>query len=157
MDQSQIESHLQDLHLTPQRPQMDKEKIESHLRDWVVKNEECEERELCCEFSCTKGPFISFSKHRYEGHVYFHALTMMRGAPNPRNPWAYDLPLPMRAKIALAFEKIEVKHDLDIEYSKLYEYYDIDEVKNVETLVECVCAVMTAVGDAYGDVKFGLF
>ncbi len=159
MAQLQIETRLQDLHLTPQLPQMDKEKIESHLRDWVVKNEECEEHEVGCEFRCTKGPFISFTKHidSHEGYVYFDALTMMRGYPCHANPCAYNLPQPMRTKIARAIKKIEAKYDLYVNYNKYYENYSIDEMKNIETLVECACAVMDAVGDAYGEVKFGFF
>ena len=153
-----IESHLQDLHLTPQTStnlaQMNKSQIRSHLQDWAVENEGY--YGSFCSFSYTKGPFIQFCANIDQGHVYFAADIMMeRGEPT--DLWGYDLPQPMRAKIVQAFKKTATTHELKVYHRKECDAYTIGDVKNVETLVECVCAVMDAVDDTYGEIEFELF
>ena len=149
MDQEKIESHLQDLHLTPQLPQMDQSQIESHLQDWAVVAEG--EYGPFCKFEYTKGPFIQFCADTDQGRVYFTAnMPICAGGPT-------DLPQPIRAKIVQAFEKIAATHDLKVWYDENCECYSISDVKNVKTLVECVCAVMDVAGDAYGEMEFELF
>ena len=151
MAELQIQTRLQDLHLTSQLPQMDQSQIESRLQAWAVESEG--EDEFYCKFEYTKGPFIQFCTNTDQGQIYFTA-NMPIYENKPTDLGVYDLPQPMHAKIVQAFEKIAATWELEAWPD---ERCGISGVRNVKTLVECVCAMMNVVGDACGEMGFEMF
>ncbi len=133
---------------------MNQSQIESHLQDWVVKSKG--EYGVFGRFEYTKGPFIQFCADTDQGHIYFTAIMpMCRGGPT--GSYVYDFSQLTRAKIVQEFKKITATHDLEVELDEKRDSYTISEMNNVETLVECVRAIMNVMGDAYGEMKFKMF